>query len=67
MSPRSGRAALRLSNGTAFGAHVYGTLWLAREVRVKPGTSYTLSAFVKTGDTPPGIWLGGAEGWNVRR
>lgn len=66
-SPRSGRAALRLSNGTAFGAHVYGTLWLAREVRVKPGTSYTLSAFVKTGDTPPGIWLGGGEGWKVRR
>ena len=65
--PHSGKAAIKLTNGTAFGAHVYGTLRLAKEVPVKPNTSYTLSAFVKTGETPPGAWFGGGEGWKVRR
>ncbi|HNX33390.1 MAG TPA: beta-galactosidase [Kiritimatiellia bacterium] len=65
--PHTGKTAVKITNGTAFGAHVYGTLWLARPVPVKPGTSYTLSAFVKTGKTSPGIWIGGGEGWKVRR
>ena len=65
--PHSGKAAVKITNGTPFGAHVYGTLRMAREVAVKPGTSYTLSAFVKTGATPPGAWIGGGEGWRVRR
>jgi len=63
----SGKTAIKITNGTAFGAHVYGTLRLAKEVSVKPGTSYTLAAFVKTGETPPGAWIGGGEGWTVRR
>ena len=65
--PHTGKAAVKITNGTAFGAHVYGMLWLARPVAVKPGTSYTLSAFVKTGATAPGVWIGGGEGWKVRR
>lgn len=64
--PHSGKSTVKITNGTAFGAHVYGTLRLARAVPVKPGTSYTLSAFVKTGATPPGVWFGGGEGWKVR-
>jgi hypothetical protein len=65
--PHSGRTAVRITNGTAFGAHVYGTLWLERAVPVKPATVYTLSAFVKSGGTAPGAWMGGGEGWKVRR
>jgi hypothetical protein len=63
----TGKTSVRLSNGTAFGAHVYGTLYMAKEVAVKPGTRYTLSVFVKTGATSPGVWIGGGEGWQVRR
>ena len=66
-APHTGRLAIKITNGTAFGAHVYGTLCLARPVPVKPGTSYTISAFVKTGSTSPGLWIGGGEGWKVRR
>ncbi|MDR2849555.1 MAG: carbohydrate binding domain-containing protein, partial [Verrucomicrobiota bacterium] len=65
--PHSGRAAIKITNGTAFGAHVYATLWLAQAAPVKPGTRYTLSAFVKTGAAAPGVWIGGGEGWKVRR
>jgi len=65
--PHTGKTAVKITNGTAFGAHVYGTLWLARPVPVKPGTSYTISAFAKTGATSPGFWIGGGEGWKVRR
>ena len=65
--PHTGKTAVRITNGTAFGANVYGTLWLAHPVTVKPGTSYTISAFVKTGPIAPGFWIGGGEGWKVRR
>ncbi len=63
----TGKTAVKITNGTAFGAHVYASLRAAREVRVKPGTSYTLSAFVRTGASAPGAWIGGGEGWKVRR
>ena len=66
-NPHTGKVAIKITNGTAFGAHVYGTLFLAQPVQVKPGTSYTISAFVKTGVTAPGLWIGGGEGWKVRR
>ena len=65
--PRSGKTAVKITRGTAFGAHVFGSLRMARAVPVKPGTSYTLSAFVKTGAASPGAWIGGGEGWQVRR
>ena len=67
VEPRTGKVAIKITNGTAFGAHVYGTLWLAQAVPVKPNTSYTISAFVKTGSSAPGMWIGGGEGWKVRR
>ena len=65
--PHSGRAAIKITNGTAFGAHVYGMLWLVEAVPIKPNTTYTYSAFVRTGATAPGVWIGGGEGWKVRR
>ncbi|MDD4101728.1 MAG: beta-galactosidase, partial [Kiritimatiellae bacterium] len=66
-NPRSGRQAVKITNGTAFGAHVFATLCLAQAVPVKPSTSYTISIFVKSGKRSPGLWIGGGEGWQVRR
>ncbi len=66
-SPRSGKTAVKITRGTALAPNVYGTLFQERVVAVKPGTTYTLSAFVKTGAAVPGAWIGGGEGWLVRR
>ncbi|MFA7052548.1 MAG: beta-galactosidase [Kiritimatiellia bacterium] len=65
-NPHTGRASVKITNGTAFGAHVFGTLWLADPIPVKPNTRYTYSAFIKTGAADPGVWIGGGEGWLVR-
>jgi len=66
---RAGKSAtsLKITSSTPFGAHVYSALRMAREVTVKPQTSYTISAFVKTGATTSGSWIGGGKGWKVRR
>ena len=66
-NPHSGKTAIKITNNTAFGAHFYATLWLARAVPVKPSTSYTISAFIRTGEKTPGAWIGGGKGWFVRR
>lgn len=66
-NPHSGKTAIKITNNTAFGAHVYATLWLARAVPVKPSTSYTISAFIRTGEKTPGAWIGGGKDWFVRR
>ncbi len=63
----SGNTCVKFTNGTPFGAHVYGWFGLVGGVTVKPSTSYTLSAFVKTGAASPGAWIGGGRGWKVRR
>ena len=44
-NPHTGRASVKITNGTAFGAHVFGTLWLAEPIPVKPRTRYTYSSF----------------------
>ena len=62
----TGRTSAKITNGTAFGAHVFGTLWLADPIPVKPNTRYTYSAYIKTGAADPGVWIGGGEGWLVR-
>lgn len=58
-NPHTGRASIKITNGTAFGAHVFGTLWVATPIPVKPNTRYTYSASVKTAGTLPGVWIGG--------
>ena len=63
--PRSGLRALKITNGTMFGAHVYGWLGLAEPVRVEPEQPYVLSCYVRADD--PGLaWIGGGQDWNVR-
>lgn len=62
---RSGRFSIKFTNGTPFGAHVYGTLWIAQPIRLQPGKPYTLSVYVKSDD--PGVaWIGGGHWWQFR-
>jgi hypothetical protein len=62
---RSGRRSLRITNGTAFGAHVYGTLWQEKAVRLELGRPYTFSAWVKS-DVPGIVSLVAGQGWQFR-
>lgn len=62
---RSSKRSLKFTNNTPFGAHVYGTLWLAEPIQLQAGKPYTLSAYVKSDD--PGIaWIGGGADWQFR-
>ncbi|MCL5099193.1 MAG: beta-galactosidase [Candidatus Omnitrophica bacterium] len=60
-----GKHCLRLANGTAFGAHVYGTLWRTKPVRLEAGTPYTLSAWVKSDEPGIASVIGGSS-WQFR-
>ena len=62
---RSGEVCLKFTNGTAFGAHVYGWFGLTGGVAVQPETAYTLTAFVRS-EAPGRAWIGGGSGWKVR-
>ncbi len=62
---RSGRRSLFITNGTPFGAHVYGMAVYETPVPLQAGKCYTLSAYVRSSN--PGIaWLGGGGGWQFR-
>lgn len=62
----SGRRSLKFTNGTKFGAHVYGLLSYLGGVPVKPESDYTLSCYVRSED--PGIaWIGGGPAWRIRQ
>ena len=61
----SGRSSLKLTNGTRYGAHVYGQLLYAEPIAVEPGAVYTVSAWVLSDAAGIG-WVGGAERWRVR-
>jgi len=61
----SGRNALKLTNGTPYGAHIYGMLWRSSPILLKAGKAYTLSAWVKSEDA--GVaWIGGGSNWQFR-
>ncbi len=61
----SGRRSLHFTNGTAFGAHVYSMFTLVGGAKVKPKTTYTISAWVRKDDRSV-AWIGGARDWRVR-
>jgi len=62
---RSGKRSLFITNGTPFGAHVYGMAEYLQPIPLLAGKRYTLSAYVHSPD--PGIaWLGGGGGWQFR-
>lgn len=61
----SGRRSLKFTNGTPFGAHVYGTLWVTEPIHLQAGKPYTLSAYVKS-DNPGIAWIGGGADWQFR-
>ncbi len=61
----SGKYSLKFTNGTPFGAHIYGTLWTAQPIRLSSGKPHTISAYVLS--TDPGIaWVGGGSNWQIR-
>jgi hypothetical protein len=62
---RLGSVALRFTNGTPFGAHVYGWFGVVGGIPVKPGTAYTLSAYTRS-DSYTVAWFGGGAGWKLR-
>jgi hypothetical protein len=61
----SGEVAIQITNTTPTGPHVYGQLVLLGGLRLTPGESYTLSAYVKS-EEPGRAWIGGGEGWWMR-
>ncbi len=61
----SGQRSIKFTNGTPFGAQVYGWFGVVGGIRVKPDTPYTVSAFVMS-QNPGTAWVGGATGWRVR-
>ena len=60
-----GRQSLFITNGTAFGPHVYGMLWLTQSVRLSAGKPCTMSAWVKS-DAPGILNLIGGGDWQYR-
>lgn len=62
----TGRRSIKIRNGTSFGAHVYGSLWVDPPIPVKPKTRYTLS-FYALSDLPGAAWIGGGQGWRIRK
>ncbi|MDD4540014.1 MAG: beta-galactosidase [Lentisphaeria bacterium] len=61
-----GRIAIRLTNKTPFGAHVYNWFGHIGDVPVKPNTRYTICLSAKT-NSSPSAWFGGGKGWRVRK
>jgi hypothetical protein len=60
-----GRQSIFLTNGTEFGAHVYGMLWRMEPLRLVEGTAYTMSAWV-TSEAPGIVSLIGGSDWQFR-
>ena len=60
-----GKASIKLTNGTPFGAHVFGSLWLNRPIRLIEGKTYTMSAWVRS-PSPGIVQLIGGGNWQHR-
>ena len=60
-----GRQSLRFTSSTAFGAHVYGMLWLVHPLKLVEGKPYTMSAWMKS-DAPGKTRLIGGSDWQFR-
>ncbi|MCX7045696.1 MAG: beta-galactosidase [Candidatus Sumerlaeota bacterium] len=61
----SGQCSIKLTNGTARGAHIYGMLWRAQALSLIEGKSYTMSAWVKADASGSVQMIGGAD-WQIR-
>ena len=60
-----GRQAIKITNGTAYGPHIYGMLWQTRPLKLVAGKPYTMSAWVKS-DSPGIVPLIGGRDWQFR-
>lgn len=60
-----GRQSLKITNGTPYGAHVYGMLSQAQPMRLTTGKTYTMSMWMKS-DTHGSVSLIGGSRWEYR-
>jgi hypothetical protein len=60
-----GQVSVKFTNGTPFGAHVYGSLWLRQPVRLIEGKTYTMSASVRSAVAGAVQLIGGGD-WQIR-
>jgi hypothetical protein len=61
-----GKNAVRFTNKTGFGPHVYGWFGHLGDVPVKPSTLYSISMKVRTADDNA-AWFGGGKDWRHRK
>jgi len=61
-----GRNAVRFTNKTGFGPHVYGWFGHLGDIPVKPSTWYSISMNVRTADDHV-AWFGGGKDWRHRK
>ena len=60
----SGKRCFKISNPSAYGAHIFGALLQDIE-GMKPDTDYTFSFYIKSAN-PGVIWYGGGHKWQLR-
>ena len=61
----SGAACVRLTNKSAFGPNIYGSLQQT-VTGLTPDTDYELSVWIKSADAQS-CWFGGGPGWTMRK
>ncbi|MBO7090711.1 MAG: hypothetical protein J6W23_02915, partial [Victivallales bacterium] len=61
-----GRNAVRFTNKTGFGPHVYGWFGHLGDIPVKPSTWYSISMNIRTADNNA-AWFGGGKDWRHRK
>jgi hypothetical protein len=62
----NGSNALRFTNKTGYGAHVYGWFGQLGSIKVKPATKYTIALTAKSSNDRA-AWFGGGDGWVYRQ
>jgi hypothetical protein len=60
-----GSKSMLFTNGTTFGPHIFGMMWMEKPVRLTQGRTYTMSAWIKSDE--PGVFnlIGGGD-WQYR-
>ncbi len=61
----NGHRSIRITNGTSYGAHIYGMLWRTSSIRLDVGKPYTLSTWIMS-DAPGHVGLMGGGAWQFR-
>jgi hypothetical protein len=60
-----GHQSILMTNGTSFGANIYGMLWRREPAKLVVGKTYTMSAWVQSA-APGLVTLAGGGHWQIR-